>query len=78
MKIILFVAGLMLGSILVQSMHASGTNIWELVHRENPWLNGRVMVIDTTGVCIYLAVVPMSIAMTAVPKTQLPVGTGCQ
>jgi hypothetical protein len=35
-----------------------------------------IRVIDTTGVCLYVA--PESDAIYAVPKTQLPAGAGCE
>lgn len=41
-------------------------------------LNTQVSVIDTTGVCLYVAVVGYGIGIAAVPKTQLPTGSGCQ
>lgn len=49
------------------------------------WRVGGVLidVVDTEGVCLYIARAdrssqPMPVALAAVPKTQLPSGTGCQ
>lgn len=45
--------------------------------------NARVDVIETEGVCLYVAVAGIDprhrvATLAAVPKTQLPKGTGCQ
>jgi hypothetical protein len=56
------------------------TRMWKIADNVN---GARVAVIDTEGVCLYVVTgevyaqgtVP---AVAAVPKTQLPKGTGCQ
>lgn len=50
-------------------------------HQTRSWTigNSNVYVIDTAGVCLYVysGMGPRS-GIAAVPKTQLPAGTGCQ
>lgn len=38
----------------------------------------RIDVVDTEGVCIYVARWSNGMQISTVPKTQLPKGTGCQ
>lgn len=63
-----------------QERSARPTRHWEAAgFSYNDWTSARVDVVDMEGVCLY--VVARSgdpIAVTAVPKTQLPKGTGCQ
>ena len=49
-------------------------------HQTRSWmLDHEIRVIDTAGVCLYVyAGFRTGTAMVAVPKTQLPSGTGCQ
>lgn len=44
------------------------------------WFIDNVKVIDTSGVCLYVVLGSYdgAPAIAAVPKTQLPQGTGCQ
>lgn len=51
-----------------------GTLQWDiLIDRFN-----EVRVLDTTGVCLYVYITGEGGGIAAVPKTQLPAGTGCQ
>jgi hypothetical protein len=52
------------------------TRTWEISEMQSQ----RVSVVDTAGVCLYVAwnTWDHSVAMAAVPKTQLPKGAGCQ
>lgn len=87
--LLLPLAGLLVGLALgfrthAQEKPARPTRQWlasEITYRDGSF--SRVDVIDTEGVCLYVAVrgsfvVPNNIAITAVPKTQLPAGVGCQ
>ena len=52
------------------------TRVWTIT-AERPYdIDMTVQVIDTAGVCLYITYDQGAIA--AVPKTQLPVGRGCQ
>lgn len=46
------------------------TRVWKIAHTDTIW------VIDTTGVCLYWA--SGNGSLVAVPKTQLPKGSGCE
>lgn len=57
------------------------TRAWQVAHLERQeWSeNGtRIDVVDTAGVCLYIARWVKGVEITAVPKTQLPKGAGCQ
>jgi hypothetical protein len=61
-----------------QEKSPRATRMWNVAT-----VNGAaVSIIDTEGVCVYVAVPSWSRehspAIAAVPKTQLPKGTGCQ
>lgn len=48
----------------------SGTRWWKV--------DDTVRIIDTSGVCLYVYAWGYTGGIAAVPKTQLPPGTGCQ
>lgn len=60
-------------------MAEKGTQQWDIRLPSKP---GSLTVVDTNGVCLYLYRGSWSAdagaAVAAVPKTQLPAGTGCQ
>jgi hypothetical protein len=56
-----------------------GTQHW-ILNGTGGYYPGRVDIFDTNGICIYLYSSSSERAgnMVAIPKTQLPTGTGCQ
>jgi hypothetical protein len=56
------------------------TQYWRLMNiNYGDFTAAAIDVIDTAGVCIYVAARSgSSIAITAIPKSQLPRGAGCQ
>lgn len=61
-----------------QEKPARQTHTWEAVYTQR---GVHVEIVDTEGVCLYIATRTASVdplAITAIPKTQLPAGTGCQ
>jgi hypothetical protein len=71
-----------LGTILAMDQtHAQkaerATQQWTLPNVTG-WYNAEVHVYDTAGVCLYVLVGDARGGIAAVPKTQLPQGTGCQ
>jgi hypothetical protein len=48
------------------------TKTWKITGTDNTW------VIETTGVCIYEFIWAGGASIATVPKTQLPVGAGCE
>lgn len=74
-----------LGLWLIGQVHAQpaervdrGTQQWAIIPVAGDRI--RLRVIETSGVCLYLAndYTATGVAIAAVPKTQLPPGTGCQ
>ncbi len=67
-----------LGIAVVTAQKAErGTQQWTIhVDTSTFETSSEIHVIDTTGVCLYYVVA--TVAITAVPKTQLPQGAGCQ
>lgn len=49
------------------------TRVWKVTGTDSIW------VIETTGVCLYMVLRgEQQVALSAIPKTQLPVGAGCE
>jgi hypothetical protein len=78
-----FMLAITLYSISVTAQKAErGTTQWQIPLDGTTFSGPLLRVVDTTGVCLYVmqggAEYGARVAVAAVPKTQLPAGTGCQ
>lgn len=79
--VICFCIGLKLAPLLAQERMPNyrPTRSWTITAVDGT----RLSVVETAGVCIYISMhfqasYADTVAMAAVPKTQLPMGAGCQ
>ena len=93
-EVVIAALGIMLGATIghlqVERPHPSTPKAWTIHELPRAYTNGgnislaKIDVIDTQGVCLYVARSwadgnqDSTVAITAVPKTQLPTGSGCQ